>query len=167
MRIFLRRFSCTLLGSALTIVFSRLGALAAASRVTMIEHLGDFVLLAYIILTPLSFFVGSCLTGYLLRPKVEGRRLLGFLYSPGLLICLILTCLSVLMVCVPSLKGSILSVFDKLVIFPDLWMILSLFVMLDLLSICPVLWIVFSFLGVLTGYALRGSKQTVQKEYEY
>ena len=160
MRTFLRRFSCTLLGSALIIVVSRLSVLAAAALTSkMIEDLGDFVFLAYAVFAPLSFFLGSCLTGYLLRPKVKGRKLLGFLYSPGLLICLILLCLAIMVECSSGLSVVIVSVSEVLLIFPDLWLILPLFLMIDLFSICPVLWIVFSFFGVLTGYALRGRKQ--------
>ena len=130
-----RRFVCTIVGGGLSIailVLITLGVVEPLFASTGAAPEGGLALLIFIVM-PLSLFIGSCLTGYLLKPISENRKRTIFLCSPGLYLTFLLL-------------GSF--------IFTGgiTWILHILAIVIGLL------WIIVSFFGVFVGFVLRARK---------
>ena len=130
-----RRFICTLLGAGLSIAIFLLITFAVVEPLyaaTGAAPEGGFFLLI-LILMPLSLFIGSCLTGYLLKPILENRKRTILLCSPGLYL--------------PFLA------FGFFILGAETWTLHIVPIVIGLL------WLIVSFFGVLAGSALRHRNQ--------
>ncbi len=131
-----RRFICTILGAGLSIAIFLLITFAIVEPLyaaTGAAPEGGFFLLI-LILMPLSLFIGSCLTGYLLKPISENRKRTILLCSPGLYLTFLLF-------------GSYRILGIVACSFHIVPIVIGLF------------WFIVSFFGVLAGSALRRRKQ--------
>ncbi len=135
MKTIVRRFICTILGAGLSIAIFLLITFAVVEPLyaaTGAAPEGGFFLLI-LILMPLSLFIGSCLTGYLLKPISENRKRTIFLCSPGLYLPFLL--------------------FSSYILFrAESWTLHIVPIVIGLL------WIIVSFFGVLAGFALGRRK---------
>ena len=134
-----RRFVCTIVGGGLSIailVLITLGVVEPLFASTGAAPEGGLALLIFIVM-PLSLFIGSCLTGYLLKPISENRKRTIFLCSPGLYLTFPLCGYCIIF-------GVVTWTFHITQI---------------VIIVIGLLWITVSFFGVLAGSALRRRKQ--------